>query len=144
MSSYVPTQLRRLVVERAEGICEYCLIAEEDTFLGCQIEHVISEKHGGSTTADNLALACVFCNRSKGTDVATLVGEARQLVRLFNPRTDRWSEHFELRGSRVEGKTEIGKGTSALLAFNHPDRILEREELIRSRRYPSEKALRKI
>jgi hypothetical protein len=55
--TYIPADLRRLVVARAEGICEYCLIAEEDTFYGCEVDHIISEKHSGSTTADNLAFA---------------------------------------------------------------------------------------
>jgi hypothetical protein len=27
------------------------LIHEDDTYLGCQVDHVISEKHGGETTA---------------------------------------------------------------------------------------------
>ena len=55
MSKYVPVMLRRRVASRAHHICEYCLIHEEDTFLGCQVEHIISEKHGGATIEDNLA-----------------------------------------------------------------------------------------
>jgi len=62
-----------LVVARADHLCEYCLIHEEDTFFGCEVDHIISEKHGGPTTADNLADACVFCNRAKGSDVASIV-----------------------------------------------------------------------
>jgi hypothetical protein len=49
MSSYVPVALRRLVAERAEGLCEYCLVHEIDMFFGCQIEHIVAEKHGGAT-----------------------------------------------------------------------------------------------
>jgi hypothetical protein len=49
MCSHVSAELRRLVRERAAGICEYCLIDEANTFLSHQIEHVISEKHGGVT-----------------------------------------------------------------------------------------------
>ena len=60
MSSYVPAALRRLVEARAHGLCEYRLIDQADTFFGCQIEHVIAEKHGGPTSADNLAYACVL------------------------------------------------------------------------------------
>jgi 5-methylcytosine-specific restriction endonuclease McrA len=67
--TYISAELQRLVVSRADGICEYCLIAEEDTFYGCAIDHIISEKHGGPTHEDNLALACVFCNQAKGSDV---------------------------------------------------------------------------
>ncbi len=63
MSTHVPANLRRFVAERADHLCEYCLIHEDDTFLGCQIEHVIAEKHRGPTVESNLAYACVFCNR---------------------------------------------------------------------------------
>ncbi|MCL2649015.1 MAG: HNH endonuclease [Phycisphaerales bacterium] len=137
MSSYVPMHLRRLVAERAQGLCEYCLIHQDDTFLGCQIEHVISEKHGGKTVEGNLAMACVFCNRFKGTDIATMSRNNGHLVRLFNPRSDLWAEHFQLEGSRIVGISEVGAATAALLGFNQSDRILERKELIASGRYPS-------
>lgn len=43
--TYIRAELRRQVVARAEGICEYCLIAEDDTFYGCEADHIISEKH---------------------------------------------------------------------------------------------------
>jgi hypothetical protein len=46
MSSYINAALRRLVATRAEGLCEYCLINEEDAFFGCEVDHIISEKHG--------------------------------------------------------------------------------------------------
>ncbi len=58
MSSRVPVGLRRLVVSRAERLCEYCLIHEDDTFFGCEVDHIISEKHGGPTREENLAYAC--------------------------------------------------------------------------------------
>src|SRR5580704_11448143 len=107
MSSYVPVALRRLVFERANGVCEYCLVHGDNTYLGCEVEHVISEKHGGPTIAENLAAACFSCNRFKGTDIASLTAATRQLFRLFNPRTDRWPDHFELHGAVVHPLTEI-------------------------------------
>lgn len=64
--SYVSVEMRRLVMARAESLCDYCLIAEADTGFGCEVDHIISEKHGGPTDADNLAFACVFCNQAKG------------------------------------------------------------------------------
>lgn len=60
MTSYVATELRRFVVARANRLCEYCLIHERDTTLGCQVDHVIAEKHGGDTVAENLSFACTF------------------------------------------------------------------------------------
>ena len=66
MGSYISAELRRAVAERADYLCEYCLIHEEDTVFGCQVDHIISEKHNGETSIDNLAYACTCCNRSKG------------------------------------------------------------------------------
>jgi hypothetical protein len=136
MSSYVPVSVRRLVAERAQGRCEYCHIREEDSFLGLQVEHIISEKHGGKTIESNLAFACVFCNRFKGTDIATLSPLTGELSRLFNPRSDRWSEHFRFDGFQIVGLTEIGQATAMLLGFNSIDRMLERQELADVGRYP--------
>jgi len=142
MSTYVPPALRRLVAQRALGFCEYCLIHQDDTSLGCQIEHIISEKHGGQTIEANLAFACVFCNRYKGTDLGALSPTTGQLVRLYHPRTDLWQDHFHLDGVQIKGQTEIGTVTAKLLLFNHPDRLLERQVLATLRRYPSEIAQR--
>jgi len=55
MSSYISPALRRLVATRAEYLCEYCLIHEDDTFFGCEVDHIISEKYGGQTAENNLA-----------------------------------------------------------------------------------------
>jgi hypothetical protein len=144
MRKHIPPALRSLVRSRARGICEYCLIAEEDTFLGCQIEHIISIKHNGPTHETNLALACTFCNQAKGTDIAGVAPKTGTLVRLFNPRSDLWKEHFRLAGSQIEGVTDIGMATVVLLRLNEEDRILEREELIAVKRYPPAAALEHI
>ena len=68
--TYISAELRRLVVSRARRRCEYCLVFEDDTYLGFQIDHIISEKHGGLTVDDNLALACLFCNITKAATLA--------------------------------------------------------------------------
>ncbi|MDQ3257599.1 MAG: HNH endonuclease [Acidobacteriota bacterium] len=141
MSNYVSPEMRRIVASRANYICEYCLIAEEDAYFRFQVEHIISRKHGGSSELENLALACVFCNRYKGSDVATLTPETSNLVRFYNPRVMRWREHFRLHGVLIESLTEIGEATVRILQMNHDDQILEREVLSRRGRYPSEAAL---
>ncbi len=58
--TYISVKTRQLVAQRAEFRCEYCLIHEEDTFFGCEIDHIISKKHGGSNELENLAYACLF------------------------------------------------------------------------------------
>ena len=92
----VSAELRRLVASRADRLCEYCLTHSEDTFFGCEVDHIISKKHDGPTREDNLAYACLSCNRHKGSDIASVVPSTGELVRLFNPRTDLWREHFRL------------------------------------------------
>ena len=86
-STYINAELRRVVIARAEGLCEYCLIHEDDTFFGCQVDHIISEKHGGPTQEDNL---------HKDSDIAMFVPRTQTLIRFFHPRMDRWNEHFLL------------------------------------------------
>jgi hypothetical protein len=139
----IAADLRRLVVARAEGICEYCLISEDDAFYGCEADHIISEKHGGATTSDNLAMACVFCNQAKGSDVGSIDWERNAFVRFFNPRTDAWADHFAFVEARIEGTTPIGIVTARILGFNAADRVSERTVLQNSGRYPSEAALKR-
>jgi hypothetical protein len=111
-------------VARARRRCEYCLVFEGDTYVGFQIDHIISEKHGGATTEDNLALACLFCNLNKGSDIGSL--DSGQFTPLFNPRVDRWDEHFRFTGPRIDGITAVGRVTAALLRFNDKHRLEER------------------
>lgn len=140
MTSYVSDELRRLVANRAERLCEYCLIHEDDTFFGCEIDHIVSLKHSGPAEAMNLAYACSFCKRNKGSDIASVSGVAGELVRFFNPRIDLWSEHFRLDRSLIEPLTSIGEATARILKFNESERVLERETLIAIGRYPSKPA----
>jgi hypothetical protein len=141
MTSYVSVDLRLLVSSRANHLCEYCLVHERDTYLGCQVDHIISEKHQGLTVAANLAFACAFCNRAKGSDIGSLVLSTGQFTRFFNPRCDQWAEHFILLEAAIQPLTAIGEATVSILQFNEPDRLLERESLLRLGRYPSREAV---
>jgi len=138
--SYVSTALRQQVVARANSLCEYCLIHEDDTYFGCQIDHIISEKHGGPTEADNLAYACSICNRNKGSDVGSLLWETGEFVRFFNPHRDHWHEHFKLDDVAIIPLTNVAQVTAKILDFNHVERLLERQELRELGRYPSPEA----
>ncbi|MEX2173113.1 MAG: hypothetical protein WD872_02040 [Pirellulaceae bacterium] len=73
---------------------------------------------------------------------ATLVRSPRtgQFTRLFNPRCDRWAEHFSLASIIIEPLTAIGEVTVSVLRLNEVDRVLERKTLLRLGRYPSREA----
>jgi 5-methylcytosine-specific restriction endonuclease McrA len=51
--SYIPAALRRLVEERANYQCEYRLHPANVAFFPYKVDHVIAQKHGGKTEADN-------------------------------------------------------------------------------------------
>lgn len=144
MTRYISHALRQLVISRADRLCEYCLIHDDDTFFGCEVDHIISEKHGGETESSNLALACVFCNRAKGSDIGSISAVTRQFVRFYHPRLDEWGEHFILDGVAVVGRTEIGQVTARILGLNNDARMIERQALRRIGRYPSAAALTRI
>lgn len=140
MARWISAELRQTIADRANLLCEYCLIAQADTFYGCEVDHIISLKHGGSSELENLAYACVLCNRAKGSDVGS-ISASGEFTRFFNPRADRWAEHFRLEQATVTPLTEIGEVTARILAFNDSARLHEREEMIRFGKYPSEAAV---
>lgn len=96
MGTYIPAKLRRLVYELADRRCEYCLIPEIAVLAAHEVDHIISQKHGGSTESENLALSCALCNKRKGSDIASLDEETGDIVALYHPRRERWLDHFQL------------------------------------------------
>ena len=133
---HILASLRREERERAEERCEYCLLSETQAVLPHEPDHLIALKHGGQTTSENLALACFECNRFKGSDIASIDAITGELVGLFNPRTQRWFEHFRLNGAQIIPLTPVGRVTDKLLRLNLPSRVEVRRQLVARARYP--------
>lgn len=136
MSRAIPLSAKRKVANRANFRCEYCLLAERVSFYSFHIEHIRSIKHGGTGELDNLAYCCPECNYSKGSDVGTFGHDEETLIRFFNPRIDRWEEHFELNDSVIRGKTGIGEATARIFKFNEVERLIFRQQLTEMNLYP--------
>ncbi len=130
-ATYISTALRRLVTERANHGCEYCLLPAGVAFFPHEVDHVIPEKHGGTTEPDNLALACWRCNRHKGTDLGSFDPLTGAFSFIFNPRTQNWKEHFKCEETRLVGLTIEGRTTISLLQLNSDKRLTERQRLLR-------------
>jgi hypothetical protein len=124
---------RRKVWERAKGRCEYCQLAQADSVLPHEVDHIRAKKHRGRTTLRNTCLACAYCNGAKGPNAAGYDPETDELVPLFNPRTDRWRHHFEWAGAVLRGRTSIGRATIEVLRINDLDRIEHRRLLASAR-----------
>jgi hypothetical protein len=127
----MPPLFDQEVRTRAANCCEYCLIPESADITPHQIDHIISRKHRGPDAVENLALACLQCNTCKGPNIAGIDPDTREITRLFNPRTDRWVDHFSLDLSGVIiARTAIGRTTLYVLRMNESGAVTLRACLI--------------
>lgn len=121
--------VRRRVRDRADGRCEYCGLAEEDSYIPHHIEHIRPKQHGGGDSLSNLALACQACNLKKGPNLAGIDPQNETMVALFNPRQQSWEEHFIRRGDFIMGLTPTGRATVQVLDMNARERVKIRQDL---------------
>jgi len=134
--TYIPEALRRQVAARANNCCEYCLIPQDSSLFTLEVDHIVAEKHRGATVVSNLCLSCFDCNRCKGSDVASFDPDTDEIALLFNPRRDRWADHFQLSGAEIEPLTPAGRVTVFLLQMNDEARLSDRAALMAAGRYP--------
>lgn len=118
----VPSDLRHQVIEDAGHRCGYCLTDEALSGIPLTLDHLAPVAAGGTTTRDNLWLACRPCNEFKGTKTQAMDPQTGEMVSLFNPRTNVWRTHFAWSADLVEiiGLTPIGRVTVAALQLNRP------------------------
>jgi hypothetical protein len=97
-----------------------------------EIDHLIPEALGGKTERQNLWLACPLCNRYKGQQVIAEDPVSQQEVPLFNPRTQKWQQHFAWSsdGTRVVGLTLTGRATVRALLLNRPVLVAARKRWV--------------
>ena len=91
------------------------------------VEHIIPLIRGGVSEASNLALACPGCNLRKSDRTEIIDPTTREVVRLFDPRRDNWTDHFGWDELRIVGLTPIGQAMIAVFDLNHPRRQLIRQ-----------------
>lgn len=136
--SEIPSRLRRSVVLRAGGRCEYCGLSQDGQEATFHIDHILPRTAGGPTFPDNLALACVSCSLRKEARRSAIDPNSHRSVALFHPRRQRWSDHFRWIGSRVLGLTPTGRATVAALRMNRPLILAIRaEEALRGQHPPA-------
>lgn len=122
--THVSPAVRDQVRRRASGRCEYCHKPDGFSHQSHHVDHIISQKHGGSDNLDNLAWACFQCNVGKGSDIAAWDDDMGRLTPLFNPRTQAWD------GNVIIGKTAVGRVTIKILQMNHEDQLTTRRWLM--------------
>ncbi len=135
--------LKKKVRERAGGLCEYCKLPDWLAVIDFQVhvfelDHIIAAYHHGEESLENAAYSCFSCNRHKQSNVGAPNPETGRIIRLFNPRKDRWSQHFEWDGPRIVGKTARGRVTIDSLRMNRGAQIEKREWLVKAEISPGE------
>ena len=111
MSNYVPADVASRVRATARDRCGYCLSPQRLVMTRLEIEHLIPTSKGGSDDETNLWLSCPLCNRFKSDRTEWTDSGSGQVMPIFNPRTQRWADHFEWTtdGLRIIGKTATGR-----------------------------------
>jgi hypothetical protein len=125
----------RRVHERAAFQCEYCQTGQRVTEQAMHVEHI---NPGSGDDLENLALSCATCNLSKARATSAPDPDAGDLVPLFNPRTQRWAEHFEWieNATLLRGLTPVGRATIVRLQMNIARIVNARKVWVRAGEHP--------
>jgi hypothetical protein len=126
------------IAERAEHRCEYCRAPEAIFNFPFEVEHILPSAHGGADEPANLALACRACNLFKADRLHAVDEVTSEAVCLFDPRRERWEEHFqvEVDSGKVLGTTPIGRATVIALQMNRPLQLAARRQWMRLGLFP--------
>ena len=138
MSPNIPEEIRARVREQAGDRCGYCLSSQKYVLGLLEIEHLIPKAKGGTDNEDNLWLACRLCNCYQGTSTHARDPVTDRRVKLFNPRTQQWSRHFQWSEDGVEviGRTVSGRATVVALQLNNQVAITVRKQWVMAGWHP--------
>jgi hypothetical protein len=122
---YIPIQVQRTILELSQGYCEYCVLPANFSTDFFHYEHIIPIILGGNTELMNLARSCGICNNNKRDKTEHIDPLTQQVSRLYNPRQDVWTDHFQWSDDdlHVVGLTPIGRATVDLLKINRTNAI---------------------
>lgn len=132
----ISDEVKQVIRERAQYLCEYCHSPERLSANRFTVDHVILRSLGGSDAITNLALACRRCNERRYNFVAGVDPETQTIVPIFNPRQQKWEAHFIWldQGVVIEGTTPIGRATCIRLDLNNT-RYPENDSIRETRRF---------
>lgn len=122
MGEKISPSVRQKVAERAEFQCEYCLTPQKLSGAQMHVEHYLPRSQGGTSNLENLCYACAWCNSYKGDKTSAFDSLTGKNIRIFNPRTQIWREHFQWSQDEIQviGITDVGRATVEALKMNNP------------------------
>jgi len=134
----ISASLRRQVIERAGHRCEYCQAPEAIFNFAFEVEHVVPVGRGGDDSDITRALSCRCCNVFKSDQLDGIDSKTGEMVPLFNPRTQKWDDHFsaDLGNGTLIGLTPTGRATVDRLQMNRLTQVAARKQWMRLRLFP--------
>lgn len=138
MSVYIRVDLQREIRTRFADCCAYCRTAEVLTVTTFEFEHITPRSAGGETVFENLCLACPSCNRYKAQRQTASDPSTEQIVPLFHPHLQLWTDHFAWSEDAAEiiGLTPVGRATISALKMNRPQLIRVRRMWVKMGEHP--------
>ncbi len=126
------------IARRARHCCEYCRSPERFAMQSFSLEHIQPRSKKGPTVVDNLAFACQGCNNHKYDRTEAIDPVSTELVPLFHPRRQNWSDHFTWSDDfrLVLGLTATGRATVEALQLNREGLVNLRGVLFSAGEHP--------
>ncbi len=136
--SRISSKIQAKIRQDAKNHCGYCLLPQEILMGKLEIEHLLPLAEGGTDAEENLWLACRDCNSFKSSKVYVFDDETKQKIKLFNPRTQNWHEHFRFSKNKttIIGKTPCGRATVVALRMNNEQAVRARSRWVEAGWYP--------
>lgn len=136
--SRIKKDLDALIRRQAKNRCGYCLNPQELIPYKLEIEHIFPQSLGGESIEENLWLACRECNAHKAAKTEAIDNLTGKIVKLFNPRTQNWNEHFEFskNDAQIIGKTPCGRATVEALQINNFYQTTARSIWVEMNKFP--------
>lgn len=137
-TSEVSKAIKARVRSQADNRCGYCRAHQDYLPWTLEIEHIIPRAKGGTNAEENLWLACHACNLYKNTQTQARDPLTGRQVPLYNPRYEKWSEHFEWNsdGTLILGRTPCGRATVIALKLNNLTSVTVRRNWVRAGWHP--------
>lgn len=138
MATRIKEKTKQLVKKRAKNCCEYCACLFDFANQFFSVEHIIPKSKKGTDNPSNLAFACQCCNGHKYNKIKGLDPINRQIVALYNPRKDKWQEHFNWSEDflLIEGISPTGRATVVTLDLNRKSLVNLRNVLFAFGEHP--------
>ncbi|OCQ99819.1 HNH endonuclease [Nostoc sp. MBR 210] len=136
--SQIPEAVRVRIRTQANNQCGYCRSLQKYVLGILEIEHIVPKAAGGTDDEENLWLACRLCNSYKGIQTYAKDPITNSKVKLFNPRQQKWSDHFTWTddGSQIVGLTTCGRATVLALQLNNPYAVVVRQAWVSAGWHP--------